>query len=154
ADLMASLDDAIADREALGVDPGPIQLTGIPARYGASRQSSIVQYLSGGPAKPTFSPPRPHQRGVRGRPTLVNNVETLAHLALIARYGDRWFRGAGLPSAPGSALVTVSGAVRRPGGYEIELGTPAGRVVMMAGGPAEQPAALLVGGFFGAWLPA
>ena len=79
----------------------PIQVTGIPGRYVSSEQSSIVQYLNGGPGKPTFSPPRPHERGVHGQPTLVHNVETLAHLALIARHGDRWFRGAGLPSAPG-----------------------------------------------------
>jgi len=153
-ELLAALEDALAQRRAVNLDPVRIQLRGIPGRYVASEQSAIVQYLNGGPAKPTFAPPRPHQRGVRGRPTLVHNVETLAHLALIARYGDRWFRSAGLPSAPGSALVTVSGAVRRPGVYEIELGTPAGQVVTMAGGPAERPAALLVGGFFGAWLPA
>jgi len=154
SDLLDALDDAVAQRSAAGLDPVPIQVTGIPGRYVASEQSSIVQYLNGGPAKPTFSPPRPHQRGVHGRPTLVNNVETLAHLALIARFGDRWFRGVGLPSAPGSTLVTVSGAVARPGIYEIELGTPAGQVVLLAGGPAERPAALLVGGYFGAWLPA
>ena len=153
-DLLGALDDAVAQRRGAGLDPVPIQVTGIPGRYVASEQSSIVGYLNGGPAKPTFSPPRPHQRGVHGRPTLVNNVETLAHLALIARFGDRWFRGIGLPSAPGSALVTVSGAVARPGVYEIEMGTPAGQVVMLAGGPAERPAALLVGGYFGAWLPA
>jgi NADH:ubiquinone oxidoreductase subunit F (NADH-binding) len=153
-DLLGALDDAVAQRRAAGLDPVPIQVTGIPGRYVASEQSSIVQYLNGGPAKPTFSPPRPHQRGVHDRPTLVNNVETLAHLALIARFGDRWFRGIGLPSAPGSTLVTVSGAVARPGVYEIEMGTPAGQVVMLAGGPAERPAALLVGGYFGAWLPA
>ena len=153
-ELRDALEDALAQRRAVDLDPVPIQLRGIPGRYVASEQSAIVQYLGGGPAKPTFAPPRPHQRGVRGKPTLVNNVETLAHLALIARFGDRWFRGAGLPSAPGSALVTVSGAVRRPGVYEIELGTPAGRVVTTAGGPAERPAALLVGGYFGAWLPA
>ena len=153
-DLLDALDYAVAQRRAAGLDPVPIQVTGIPGRYVASEQSSIVGYLNGGPAKPTFAPPRPHQRGVHGRPTLVNNVETLAHLALIARFGDRWFRRIGLPSAPGSTLVTVSGAVARPGVYEIEMGTPAGQVVMLAGGPAERPAALLVGGYFGAWLPA
>jgi len=153
-DLMAGLEDAIADREALGVDPVPIQVTGIPARYVSSEQSSIVHYLGGGPAKPTFSPPRPHERGVKGRPTLVNNVETLAHLALIARYGDSWFRGIGPPSEPGSALVTVGGAVARPGVYEVEMGTTLGEVVMTAGGPSERPQALLAGGYFGAWLPA
>lgn len=154
AGLLASLGDAAADRGTLGVDPVPIQISGIPARYVSSEQSSIVQYLNGGPGRPAFSPPRPHERGVRGRPTLVNNVETLAHLALIARYGDRWFRGIGPPSDPGSALVTVGGAVARPGVYEIEMGTPAGEVVMLAGGPVEPLQALLVGGYFGAWLPA
>jgi NADH:ubiquinone oxidoreductase subunit F (NADH-binding) len=154
AGLMTSLEDAIADREAPGVDPVPIQVSGIPARYVSSEQSSIVAYLNGGPGKPAFSPPRPHERGVKGQPTLVNNVETLAHLALIARYEASWFRGAGLPSAPGSTLVTVTGAVARPGVYEIEMGTPIGQVVMMAGGPSERLQALLVGGYFGAWLPA
>ena len=123
------------ERLAAGLDPVPIRLTGIPDRYVSSEQSSIVQHLNGGPAKPTFSPPRPHERGVHGNPTLVHNVETLAHLALIARYGDRWFRGAGLPSAPGSMLVTVSGAVARPGVYEIEMGTPIGQLVMLAAVP-------------------
>jgi NADH:ubiquinone oxidoreductase subunit F (NADH-binding) len=84
---------------------------------------------------------------------LVHNVETLAHLALIARFGDRWFRRAGLPSAPGTTLVTVSGAVRNAGVYEIELGTSAGQVVMLADGPSEPLQALLIGGYFGAWLP-
>jgi len=149
-ELLDSLDDAVAERG----DRVRVAVTGIPARYVASEQSSIVQYLDGGPAKPTFAPPRPHERGVRGLPTMVSNVETLAHLALIARYGDRWFRSAGLPAAPGSMLVTVTGAVCRPGIYEIELGTPIGEVVARAGGPAERLQALLVGGYFGAWLPA
>jgi NADH:ubiquinone oxidoreductase subunit F (NADH-binding) len=149
ARLLESLEAAVADRD----DPVRIQVTGVPRRYVASEQSALVQYLNGGAAKPTFAPPRPQERGVRGLPTLVNNVETLAHLALIARYGHRWFRSAGLPAAPGSMLVTVSGAVCRPGVYEIELGTPVGEVMARAGGPAEPPTALLIGGYFGAWLP-
>lgn len=152
-DLIDGLAAAVAERGRAGLDPVPIQVTGIPGRYVSSEQSSIVQYLNGGPGKPTFSPPRPHESGVRGRPTLVNNVETLSHVALIARHGDRWFRGAGLPSAPGSMLVTVGGAVRWPGAYEIEVGTGAGEVVMLAGGPSEDLQALLIGGYFGAWLP-
>ena len=151
--LLDGLEHAVRERLAAGLDPVPIRVTGIPGRYTSSEQSSIVQFLNGGPAKPTFSPPRPHERGVHGNPTLVHNVETLAHLALIARYGDRWFRGTGVPSAPGSMLVTVSGAVARPGVYEIEMGTPIGQLVMLAGGSAEPLQALLVGGYFGAWLP-
>ena len=137
-----------------GIDPVPVQVVGLPVRYTASEQSAIVQFLSGGPAQPTFAPPRPHERGVGGRPTLVNNVETLAHLALIARFGDRWFREVGAASAPGSMLVTVSGAIGRPGVYEIPLGTTVGQVIRLAGGPVERPQAVLVGGYFGAWLPA
>ena len=148
--LLDSLNDAVAGRG----DPVRIKVTGVPERYVASEQSALVQYLNGGPAKPTFAPPRPQERGVRRLPTLVNNVETLAHLALIVRYGDRWFRSAGLPAAPGTMLVTVNGAVCRPGVHEIELGTSVGNVVMRAGGPAEPPQALLIGGYFGAWLPA
>jgi len=88
-DLLDGLAAAVAERRHAGYDPVPIQITGIPGRYVSSEQSSIVQYLNGGPGKPTFSPPRPHESGVQGRPTLVNNVETLAHVALIARHGDR-----------------------------------------------------------------
>jgi len=153
-ELLASLADAADARYRAGIDPGPIKIVGIPGRYVSSEQSAIVAFLGGGPAKPTFAPPRPHERGVRGRPTLENNVETLAHLALIARYGDGWFRSIGLPSATGSALVTVGGGVARPGVYEIELGTSIGQVIMLAGGPTERPQALLVGGYFGGWLTA
>jgi NADH:ubiquinone oxidoreductase subunit F (NADH-binding) len=152
--LGAALQAAAEARNVAGIDPVPIEVVGIPDRYTSSEQSAIVQFLSGGPARPTFAPPRPHERGVAGRPTLVNNVETLAHLALIARFGDRWFREVGVPSAPGSMLVTVSGAIARPGVYEIAVGTPVGQMLMMAGGPTERPRAILIGGYFGAWLPA
>jgi NADH:ubiquinone oxidoreductase subunit F (NADH-binding) len=152
--LIASLEGAIQAREVAGIDPVAIEVVGIDDRYVASEQTAIVQYLNGGPGLPTFAPPRTHERGVANRPTAVNNVETLAHLALIARYGHVWFRETGMPAAPGSALVTVSGAVERPGVYEIELGTPVGAVVRLAGGPAERPQAVLTGGYFGTWLPA
>jgi NADH:ubiquinone oxidoreductase subunit F (NADH-binding) len=151
--LGVSLEAAAAARAAAGIDPIPIEIVGIPDRYVASEQSAIVQYLNGGPSLPTFSPPRTHERGFDGRPTLVNNVETLAHIALIARHGDRWFRSAGVPGAAGTMLVTVSGAVTRPGIYEVQLGTPIGAALMMAGGVTERPQAILTGGYFGSWLP-
>jgi NADH:ubiquinone oxidoreductase subunit F (NADH-binding) len=151
--LGASLEAAAAARSAAGVDPIPIEIVGIPDRYVASEQSAIVQYLNGGPSVPTFSPPRTHERGFDGRPTLVNNVETLAHIALIARHGDRWFRAAGVPGAAGTMLVTISGAVTRPGVYEVQLGTLIGAALMRAGGLTERPQAILTGGYFGSWLP-
>ena len=113
-----------------------------------------MQFLDGGPALPTFTPPRPFERGVGGAPTLVQNVETLAHVALIARFGPEWFRGVGTGDERGSALVTVSGAVRRPGVYEIAVGTPLRDLVAPAGGTTAELGAVLAGGYFGAWLPA
>jgi Respiratory-chain NADH dehydrogenase 51 Kd subunit/ApbE family len=107
--LLDRLHDAVEERRAADQDPVRIQVAGLPRRYVSSEQSSIVQYLNGGPGIPTFSPPRPQERGVNGSPTLVHNVETLAHLALIARYGDRWFRGAGLPSALGYDCAALRG---------------------------------------------
>jgi len=152
--LVASLLGAVQARKVAGLDQVAINVVGIEHRYVASEQTAIVQWINGGPGLPTFAPPRTHERGVGGRPTAVNNVETLAHIALIARYGSDWFRQAGTPDAPGTALATVTGAITRPGVYEIELGTPIGDLVMRAGGPTEYPQAVLVGGYFGTWLPA
>ena len=132
----------------------PVKLVLVPERYVASAESSLVNYLNGGPALPAFTPPRPFERGVRGRPTLVSNAETLANLALISRQGARWFRSAGTPAAPGSALVTIAGAARRPGVYEIAFGTPVREVLALAGGSGELGGiqAVLAGGYFGSWL--
>jgi len=152
--LRRRLGDAVAERQQAGAGPIPIRIAAVPPGYVSSEESALIHLLNGGPALPTFVPPRPFQKGVRGRPTLVNNVETLAHLALIARYGPGWFRAVGTQAAPGSALITVAGAVNRPGVQEIALGTGLREVLAAAGGPAEPPQAILAGGYFGGWLPA
>jgi NADH:ubiquinone oxidoreductase subunit F (NADH-binding) len=89
---------------------------------------------------------------VEGRPTLLQNVETLAHIGLIARYGADWFCRLGTDAEPGSMLVTIGGAVRAPGVHEIELGTPIGEVLDLAGAPTDGVAGVLAGGYFGTWL--
>ncbi len=127
-------------------------LSVVPGDYVAGQESALVNYLSGGPAVPTFTPPLPFERGVRRRPTLVSNAETLAHLALIARHGPEWFRQLGTPSQPGSALVTLSGPVTHPGVYEIEHGASLASLVEAAGGITTAPRALLVGGYGGTWI--
>jgi NADH:ubiquinone oxidoreductase subunit F (NADH-binding) len=83
----------------------------------------------------------------------VHNPETLAHLALIARHGADWFRELGTAAEPGSMLITLAGAVRNPGVQEIEFGMPVADVLALAGGPARPLRALLIGGYFGAWVP-
>ncbi|PZS18619.1 MAG: proton-conducting membrane transporter [Acidimicrobiales bacterium] len=152
--VLAILDQALAERASAGLDRLPVSVAVSPSGYVAGEESALIHWLNRGPAIPTAVPPRPFQRGVRGRPTLVQNVETLAHLALIARFGDEWFRALGTVAEPGSTLLTVSGAVRYPGVVEATVGTSIGDVVATAGGPTAEVGAFLVGGYFGAWLPA
>ena len=144
---------AVASRERAGLNRVPIQVVDVPPGYVASQETALVSFLNGSGARPAFVPPRPSQRGVHRHPTLVLNVETLANIALIARYGPAWFRRVGTAAEPGSALVTVSGAVAAPGVYEAALGTPVGALLDQAGGPAEPAQAILAGGYFGGWLP-
>ena len=142
---------AVAERQQAGVAEAAVRVVAVPGGFVASEESALVNFLNGGPAVPVYVPPRPFERGVGGQATLVNNVETLAHLALIARYGPKWFGAVGTLEAPGSALVTIGGAVGRPGVYEIALGQ-AGELIELAGGPAEPLQAILAGGYFGGWL--
>jgi NADH:ubiquinone oxidoreductase subunit F (NADH-binding) len=102
--------------------------------------------------RPTTKPPRPFERGIAGRPTLVHNVETLAHIALIARFGDQWHRQAGRGQTRGTTLVTLQrdgrGVVS-----EIEFGTRVGEVVASQGAAPDSAQAVLLGGYHGTWLP-
>src|SRR5215831_19773207 len=100
--LQERLEVAIAQRAAVGLDAAPVELIEAPHRFLAGEESALASRASSGPALPRFKPPRASQRGVAGRRTLVQNVETLAHLALIARYGPGWFRSAGTADEPGS----------------------------------------------------
>jgi NADH:ubiquinone oxidoreductase subunit F (NADH-binding) len=131
-----------------------IELVGGPEGYVTGEESAVINWLNGGAPKPMFTPPRPFERGYRRRPTLVQNPETLAQLALVARFGDRWYRGLGTDADPGSALVTVSGAVGAPGVYELAFGTTMQDLLAAAGGALEPLRALLVGGYFGTWVDA
>ena len=139
---------ALAERDpAPGVD---IQLVAAPAGYVAGEATAVVRYLNEGDARPTFLDVRPHERGVAGRPTLVQNVESLAYTALIARFGDDWFRSVGRQTTRGSALITVSGSNHRRTVHEIEYGTPIGDVARISGIEAAG-GTVLVGGYFGSW---
>jgi NADH:ubiquinone oxidoreductase subunit F (NADH-binding) len=144
---------AIAERERLPLEQDPsFRLVVTPNHYVAGQESALVNHLNGGWALPTFTPPLPLERGVRGRPTLVSNAETLAHLALIARHGPRWFRELGTAAQPGSALLTLSGDVPHPGVYEIEYGSPLTTLIEAAGGLQSPLRAVLVGGYAGTWI--
>lgn len=149
---LAVLGHAVGQRAAQG---GPsIRLHAAAAGYVAGEETAVLAHLEGRPARPRRTPPRPAERGLNGQPTLVQNVETLAHLALIARRGADWFREHGSAERPGTTLVTVSGAVVHPGICEVAVGLPLPALLARAGGARAPLRALLVGGYFGAWVDA
>ena len=148
------VDEAIADRRRARLDPIRIRAVTAANRFVAGEASAVVHWIERGVPTPTATPPRLSTRGLGGRPTLVQNVETLAHLALIGRYSAAWFRSAGTAAEPGTMLVTVLGAVREPCVHEIAIGTPVGQILGMAGGEAAPLQALLIGGYFGRWASA
>jgi NADH:ubiquinone oxidoreductase subunit F (NADH-binding) len=150
AGSLPALEGALALRED-GVD---VHLVEAPGGYVAGEESAVMHHLNGGDALPTFVPPRPFQKGYRGRATLIQNPETLAQIALVARFGEHWYRELGTSADPGSALVTISGAVGAPGVYELAFGTSMRDLIDAAGGPAEPLRALLIGGYFGTWVDA
>jgi NADH:ubiquinone oxidoreductase subunit F (NADH-binding) len=149
-----ALTQAVAERTRRGLDRIRFQVAAAPDGFVVGEETALLSWLSGHAAKPTLVPPRPFERGMRGRPTLVQNVETLAQLALIARFGTEWFRELGTDEEPGSALVTLSGAVSRPGVYEVGLGMPIRELIEWAGGTVEPVSAYLIGGYFGSWVAA
>ncbi|HEU5423757.1 MAG TPA: NADH-ubiquinone oxidoreductase-F iron-sulfur binding region domain-containing protein [Nitrolancea sp.] len=155
-ELRATVEDAFAALRRARFALPRWRVVTAPPGYVAGEESAAVRRVNGGPAKPTAKPPRPFERGVRGRATLVNNVETLANVPLIARHGPEWFRAAGTTDLPGTLLVTLSGAVRRPGVYEVSGGVALGAIIAELGGGVSEGGgiqALLAGGYFSGWLP-
>jgi NADH:ubiquinone oxidoreductase subunit F (NADH-binding) len=152
-DATDGMAQAIAERNAAASDHAPrLHLSTVPGHYVAGQESALIGHLNGAAAIPTFTPPLPFEQGVRRRPTLVNNAETLAHVALIARHGAPWFRRLGTPTQPGSALVTLSGPIAHPGVYEIEHGASLSSLIDAGGGTTTRLRAVLVGGYAGAWV--
>lgn len=152
-DTVDALAIAIAERGSERHGPR-LTLRPIPAGYVSGQESALISHLDGGPGLPRFTPPMAFERGVAGRPTMLSNAETYSHIAMICRHGADWFRELGTPAEPGSALVTISGAVTDPGVYEIEWGTKLRALVRAAGGLTAAPRAALLGGYGGTWIGA
>ena len=166
--LHGRLAAAIAERAAAGIDAARVELVTAPDRFLAGEESALVSRLAGRPAVPAYRPVRGLPRLAPGRAALVQNVETLAHLALIARYGAAWFRTAGHRGGTGHDAGHPAsgrrpdqrdrGAARRQPGRPARPGCPARRPGRA--GPSRVPSAVgpvqavLVGGYHGAWLPA
>lgn len=120
--------------------------------YVCGEESALLESLEGRRGTPRIRPPFPVQRGYRGWPTVVNNVETLVAVAHIARAGGAWWAGMGTPESSGTKIHSVSGDCERPGLYEYPLGTPIAQILADCG--ARDPQAVQVGGPSGRCVPA
>jgi len=146
-----SIEVALAelDCDALGVRIG---IRTVAPGYVAGEETAAVRALNGGPVKPTDKPPRPFQQGVGGWPTLVSNVETLANLPYLLQHGAAAFRAQGTALSPGTLLMTVTGAGRRAGLYEIPHGLPFTELLALHGVSSDQVKGALLGGYFAGLL--
>ncbi|HXH23135.1 MAG TPA: NADH-ubiquinone oxidoreductase-F iron-sulfur binding region domain-containing protein [Dehalococcoidia bacterium] len=163
------LQEAIAQADATGFCLAASEAAqGTPSRpvvevrrgaggYVCGEESVILSSIEGERAVPRLRPPLPVERGLWGRPTVINNAETLANLPFILTAGVEAFRSVGVEGHPGTKLISLSGAVRRPGLYEVPLGTSLRQVLFDLGdGPREGRAlrAALCGGPSGGLMPA
>jgi len=147
-----SVDAALAELGPRAFDGLAVEVHTVEPGYVAGEETAAVRALNGGPVKPTDKPPRPFQEGVGGLPTLVSNVETLASLPYLQRHGSAEFRSLGTSQSPGSFLVTVTGAGRAPGLYEIPHGLPFLELLALHGVSSDQVRGVLMGGYFAGLL--
>ncbi len=127
--------------------PVEVHLQTAAAGYITGEETAVIDALEGLEGLPQPKPPHPEETGLKGLPTAVSNVETLAAAAAILREGVEGFRAHGTRDCPGTALFTVGGAVERPGVYEVPYGTPLAELLRMAGAPPrEDLLAVLPGG--------
>ena len=123
--------------------------------YLCGEELTMLESLEGKRGNPRIKPPFPAEKGVFGKPTLVNNVETLANLPAIVLNGKDWYRQFGTEQSPGTKIFTISGKVKRPGCYETEMGVTLRQLIDdLAGGMADDKAfkAALLGGAAGTFV--
>jgi formate dehydrogenase len=151
----ARLQQAIAEARAAGLLDGiSLELVIGAGAYIAGEETAMLESMEGRRAMPRLKPPFPSQVGYLGRPTLINNVETLAHIPAIVRNGGAWWAGLGRRGAAGTRLFSVTGAVARPGCYEAPNGATARELVEEhAGGFTGEIGAIVPGGAASGILP-
>ena len=150
-----AVETAVGERRRMGLDHCDIEVVEAPDRYLAGQESAVVNGLNGQrPAVPSFVGLHSiRERGVAGRPTLVQNAETLAHVALIARFGSDWFRAVGTSDNPGTTLLTV-GVPGGPFVVEAEFGTLLRQAAGFDQNGLVRVRGVLLGGYGGGWVSA
>ena len=116
--------------------------------YICGEETALLESIEGKKGQPRYKPPFPAGFGLYGKPTTINNTETLASIPVILEKGGQWFHELGIPNNGGSKIFSVSGHVNRPGNFEIPLGTPFSELLALAGGVREgrQLKAVIPGG--------
>jgi NADH:ubiquinone oxidoreductase subunit F (NADH-binding) len=147
-----SIETALSELDADMLGTVSVALRVVDPGYVAGEETAAVRALNGGPVKPTDKPPRPFEAGVGGRPTLVSNVETLANLPYVQQHGWEAFRAQGTSQSPGTFLVTITGAGRPPGLYEIPHGLPVTELLVLHSISSVQVRGALMSGYFGGLL--
>jgi NADH:ubiquinone oxidoreductase subunit F (NADH-binding) len=147
-----SVQDAVVTALAQRTDAARVVVSAAAGGFIGGEASAVVAAVQGRRPVPTDRRVRLAEQGVRRAPTLLQNVETLAHIALVARYGAEWFRQVGTHEDPGTRLVTVSAGTGPLRVFEAPGGIPIRMLLQGAGIPPVT--AVLVGGFHGAWIPA
>ncbi|MBE0428705.1 MAG: SLBB domain-containing protein [Thermoleophilia bacterium] len=131
-----------------------VKMLPLPEAFAGGEETALLNVIEGKRAQPRVRPPYPAQKGLFGKPTVVDNAETLATIPWIIENGARKFQEIGAPGSPGTRLFTLSGAVARPGIYEAPMNISLKKLVEQgAGGFIGEPRAALVGGTGGALLP-
>ena len=102
--------------------------------YICGEETALLNSLEGKRGLPRYKPPFPANFGLYGKPTTINNTETLSSVPAIMRNGGKWFADLGIPNSGGVKLFSVSGHVNKPGNFEISMGTPFAELLEMAGG--------------------
>ena len=116
-----------------GVDMDIYAVLGAGA-YICGEETALMESLEGKKGQPRFKPPFPANFGLYGKPSTINNTETLASVPHIMRNGGEWFLNIGKPNNGGPKVFSVSGHVNKPGNYEVPMGTPFSELLEMAGG--------------------
>lgn len=124
--------------------------------YICGEETALLESIEGKKGQPRFKPPFPASYGLFGRPTTINNTETLASVPYILEKGGQWFADLGKPNNGGSKLFCVSGHVNNPGNFEVPMGTPFAELLEMAGGvlDGKKLKAVIPGGSSTPVLPA
>jgi NADH-quinone oxidoreductase subunit F len=157
-DCISTMTAAVGEAQGAGyLGSLSVSIHPAPTPYVAGEDSAMLEVLEGKPPKPRQKPPYPATAGLFGKPTVVNNVETLANIPVIVRNGGAWFRRYGTTEYPGTMIFCLGEEMNYPGAYELPLGTPLRDLYERLGGGLKDGKtlrAILPGGPSGGFLPA